>query len=606
QNEDQEQEHQQQEQRCRQHEVNNFNYIDLRAENSRQFRNFAILGREATFAIRPPPEGSDIAQWLENAFREIRTYAVHSCEPSDYIGLSFESADLARGPAGLSFRPARDLTHKDIWGLVNSLVHSAGGIDIAENFTVRVFRVSLPAGRGRQSNRLTREDVAKRSILQIANCDNLCFPRLLVAARVHYDRGQLRVEELHERWEFVRQQRSSLQRELAKELTISAGVTIPEEGCGIREIEQFQRFLAAENIAIVVYNFSTFGRGENPLYDDCALLSFLGRESSFRLNIMYYERSRHYQPILNMKAAAVMEKWKCDFDREIRENNEMRDFLENAQIIKNSPLDPRDAFFGGRTGNIATRCDVAGMEKIHYIDVCSLYPYVLKMGAFPIGHPKIYIGEECSELIGVAPDFDFNSLEGLIRCKVLPPRDLFHRVLPYPVRGKLLFALCRSCCETFSQAECTHSLTERKFEGWIVIDRRMEFCEEIEERGNDFVSKIIFTGEAAFQINGNVNHQNFRYWSTENPHWMRADKTQYLAKVNVWAGIIGEHLIGPFFFAENLNAEAYEIMLIQQIIPAIRNLYPNDEFNQLWFQHDGAPAHFALRVRRVLDEYFPH
>ncbi|KYN21643.1 hypothetical protein ALC57_05979 [Trachymyrmex cornetzi] len=168
-----------------------------------------------------------------------------------------------------------------------------------------------------------------------------------------------------------------------------------------------------------------------------------------------------------------MEKWECDFDRKIRENNEMRNFLENAQIIKNSPLDPRDAFFGGRTGNIATRCDVAGTEKIRYIDVCSLYPYVLKTGAFPIGHPKIYIGEECSELIGVFPDFDFNSLEGLIRCKVLPPRDLFHPVLPYRVRGKLLFALCRSCCETFSQAECTHSLAEREFEGtWVSCELR--------------------------------------------------------------------------------------------------------------------------------------
>ncbi|KYN16237.1 hypothetical protein ALC57_11507, partial [Trachymyrmex cornetzi] len=216
---------------------------------------------------------------------------------------SFELSDLARGPAGLSFRPARDLTHEDIWGLVSSLAQSAGGIDIAENFTVRVFRVALPTGRGRQFNRLTHEDVAKRSILQIINSDNLCFPRSLVAARVHYDRGH-RVGELHERWESVRHQRSSLQRELAKELTISAGITIPEEGCGIREIEQFQRFLATENIAIIVYNFSTFGRGKNPLYDGCALFSSLGREPSFRLNIMYYERSRHYQPILNMKAAA--------------------------------------------------------------------------------------------------------------------------------------------------------------------------------------------------------------------------------------------------------------------------------------------------------------
>jgi len=51
-----------------------------------------------------------------------------------------------------------------IWQLVSSLAQSAGGFDIAENFTICVFKVSIPAGRGRESNRLTREDVAKRSI----------------------------------------------------------------------------------------------------------------------------------------------------------------------------------------------------------------------------------------------------------------------------------------------------------------------------------------------------------------------------------------------------------------------------------------------------------
>ena len=184
----------------------NFTFIDLRTENSRRFRNFALLGREATFAIRPPPEGTDIVRWIENAFREIRTYALHSCEPNDYVGLSFESADLARGPAGLSFRPARDLTHEDIWQLVSSLAQSAGGFDIAENFTVRVFKVSVPASRGRQSNRLTREDIAKRSILQINNTDNLCFPRSIVVARTYQEREQLHTGELQEKWESVRYQ----------------------------------------------------------------------------------------------------------------------------------------------------------------------------------------------------------------------------------------------------------------------------------------------------------------------------------------------------------------------------------------------------------------
>jgi len=112
----------------------------------RRFRNFAILRRKAIFTIRPPPEGIYIVRWTESAFHEIRAYALYSCEPNDYVGLSFKSANLARG---LSFCPARDLTHEDKWQLVSSLAQSAGGFDIAENFTVRVFKVSIPAARGR-------------------------------------------------------------------------------------------------------------------------------------------------------------------------------------------------------------------------------------------------------------------------------------------------------------------------------------------------------------------------------------------------------------------------------------------------------------------------
>ncbi|KYN10289.1 hypothetical protein ALC57_17586 [Trachymyrmex cornetzi] len=90
------------------------------------------------------------------------------------------------------------------------------------------------------------------------------------------------------------------------------------------------------------------------------------------------------------------------------------------------------------------------------------------------GNFPIFSGEECNELIGEAPNFNFDSVEGLVRCKVLPPRNLFHPVLPYRVRGKLLFALCRSCCEIFSQETCTHDRPdEREFEGtWVFCELR--------------------------------------------------------------------------------------------------------------------------------------
>ncbi|XP_039313511.1 uncharacterized protein LOC120359579 [Solenopsis invicta] len=188
-----------------------------------------------------------------------------------------------------------------------------------------------------------------------------------------------------------------------------------------------------------------------------------------------YERTIATTCRLRKQGYRVIEKWECVFAQEMRTNNEMRDFLEHHLILKSAPLDPRHAFFGDRTENIVTRVGVTeGTEKIRYVDVCSLYPYVLKTGAFPIGHPEIYIGAECSSIIGEEPAYNFDLVEGLVRCRVLPPRNLFQPVLPYRVRGKLLFALCRSYCEAFSQSVCTHEHPdERELEGtWISCELR--------------------------------------------------------------------------------------------------------------------------------------
>lgn len=45
-------------------------------------------------------------------------------------------------------------------------------------------------------------------------------------------------------------------------------------------------------------------------------------------------------------------------------------------------------------------------------------------------------------------------------------------------------------------------------------------------------------------------------------------------------------------------------MLQENVIPAIREISLNGH-NQLWFQHDGAPPHYALRVRNYMDSEFP-
>lgn len=47
----------------------------------------------------------------------------------------------------------------------------------------------------------------------------------------------------------------------------------------------------------------------------------------------------------------------------------------------------------------------------------------------------------------------------------------------------------------------------------------------------------------------------------------------------------------------------YLQMLQQNIIPAIRNAM---DLNDVWFMQDGAPAHYARKVREYLNEIFPN
>lgn len=82
-------------------------------------------------------------------------------------------------------------------------------------------------------------------------------------------------------------------------------------------------------------------------------------------------------------------------------------------------------------------------------------------------------------------------------------------------------------------------------------ERRNEFCEILMDNYliNDalFPRNIIFSDEATFFLDGMVNRQNCRYWSSENPHWFREIHTQRPRKINVWAGIIRNTVIGPYF-----------------------------------------------------------
>ena len=103
-------------------------------------------------------------------------------------------------------------------------------------------------------------------------------------------------------------------------------------------------------------------------------------------------------------------------------------------------------------------------------------------------------------------------------------------------------------------------------------ERRSEFCnsmlQELDFNAN-MLQNICFTDESKFVLKQGPNRQNNRFWATSPPTQCIPIYSQYQQKINVWAGMYGTDIIGPFFYEENLTGPRYLQLLQQQIIPAI-------------------------------------
>ena len=144
--------------------------------------------------------------------------------------------------------------------------------------------------------------------------------------------------------------------------------------------------------------------------------------------------------------------WEHDWLKKVKDDPDVREYVVGLDI--QDRLDPRDSFFGGRTNASKLRYEVSEGERIMYVDFTSLYPYVNKYARYPVGHPDI-----------ITSDFQpLSRYFGIAKVKILPPRGLYHPVLPYRSNGKLKFPLCRTCADLECQT-CIHGNEERAIIG---------------------------------------------------------------------------------------------------------------------------------------------
>ena len=73
--------------------------------------------------------------------------------------------------------------------------------------------------------------------------------------------------------------------------------------------------------------------------------------------------------------------------REIEESTELKTFVKTLEFV--TPVEPREAFYCGRTEGFQLYAEASTSKKIKYYDVTSLYPFINKTGKIPTGHPEI-------------------------------------------------------------------------------------------------------------------------------------------------------------------------------------------------------------------------
>lgn len=114
---------------------------------------------------------------------------------------------------------------------------------------------------------------------------------------------------------------------------------------------------------------------------------------------------------------------------------------------------------------------------------------------------------------------------------------------------------------------------------------------------------ILFTDEATFTRMGIFNVHNEHWWSDQNPYVTRQDAYQHRFSVNVWAGILNNRLIGPYFIDGRLDSVSY-LNILNSVVDEMLDDVPLSVYRNLFYQHDGAPAHYQVRVREFLDTNF--
>lgn len=111
-----------------------------------------------------------------------------------------------------------------------------------------------------------------------------------------------------------------------------------------------------------------------------------------------------------------------------------------------------------------------------------------------------------------------------------------------------------------------------------------------------------FIHRCNFSRNAIRNFHNNHFWDYENPHAFVESGFQQFS-VDIWAGIIGDHLMGPHFLPHWLNGVMYR-QFFEETLPGLLEDVPLLTRRNMWFMHDGAPTYVSFIAREYHNDNF--
>jgi len=112
----------------------------------------------------------------------------------------------------------------------------------------------------------------------------------------------------------------------------------------------------------------------------------------------------------------------------------------------------------------------------------------------------------------------------------------------------------------------------------------------------DVLPNILWSDEAYFKMDGEVNTHNCRIWAQERPRIIATTKMMP-PKICVWIGITSNFRLQPYFFPGTVDGNEYLHMLMNHVRPSLTQMR---KLSSTWLMQDGAPPHIHRKVKDFL------